>query len=477
MRESVLKKVPRVLKEKLDGTKRYVAAVSGGADSIALAEGLWQAGFTFAVCHVEHGIRGQESLEDAQFVEAFCRQREIPFYCKTVRAVELSEKEKLSLEDAARRLRYESLVRCADEFRADFILTAHHKDDQAETFLLRLLRGSGTRGLGAIRFQRGRILRPLLSLTGKELRDYCSEQGIVWREDRTNQDLKYARNRVRNILMPLLKENFSPSVTDILCRTAENLRTDSFFLEKLAEKELQNRILPVSSGQKGALDTAGWEKIPEALRFRILRLFWQKAGGEQELSALNLHNLELLIEKRRSGKKILLPGSWQALHSYDKLLIFPSDYLGTLKKDGLWLHEIPWDRIPCAGESGNAKKTVIPFPDGRRAELCVRRGEPSYKYRYQMIYPLAPLQQMGDALTFRYRKPEDRIFPLKGTGHKTLKKYLIECRVPVEVRNRLVVLAIGSEILWIPGIANARWAMENHTDHQSQDWLFIKITK
>ena len=477
MRESVLKKVPRVLKEKLDGTKRYVAAVSGGADSLALAEGLWQAGFTFAVCHVEHGIRGRESLEDAQFVEAFCRQRDIPFYCKTVRAVELSEKEKLSLEDAARRLRYESLVQCADEIRADFILTAHQKDDQAETFLLRLLRGSGTRGLGAIRFQRDRILRPLLSLTGKELRDYCSEQGIVWREDRTNQDLKYARNRVRNILMPLLKESFSPSVTDILCRTAENLRTDSLFLEKLAEKELQNRILPVSSGQNGALDTAGWEKIPEALRFRLLRLFWQKAGGEQELSALNLHDLEKLIEKRRSGKKILLPDSWQALHSYDKLLIFPSEYLDALQKDDLWFYKIPWNRLLSESGSEDAGNPEISLPDGRRAELCIRRGEPSYTYRNQMIYPLTQLQQMGEVLTFRYRKPEDRIFPLKGTGHKTLKKYLIECRVPVEIRNRLVVLAIGSEILWIPGIANARWALEDHADHQSQDWLFIKIIK
>jgi len=474
MRESVLKKVPRVLKEKLDGTKKYVAAVSGGADSVALAEGLWQAGFTFAVCHVEHGIRGRESLEDAEFVEAFCRERDIPFYCKTVRAVELSEREKLSLEDAARRLRYEALLRCADEIRADFILTAHQKDDQAETFLLRLLRGSGTRGLGAIRFQRDRILRPLLSLTGKELRDYCSGRGIAWREDRTNQDLTYARNRVRNVLVPLLKENFSPSVTDILCRTAEHLRTDSLYLEKLAEKELRNRILPVSSGQKGALDTAGWEKIPEALRFRMLRLFWQNAGGEQELSSLNLHDLELLIEKRRSGKKILLPGSWQALHSYDKLLIFPSEYLDTLKKDG-WFYEIPWDQIPRESGSGNAKKAVVPFPDGRMAELCIRRGKPSYKYRYQMIYPLAPLQRMGGALTFRYRKPEDQIFPLKGTGHKTLKKYLIECRVPVETRNRLVVLAIGSEILWIPGIANAGWDPDGYADDRSRDWLFINI--
>ena len=179
MKETILEKLPRILGSTLDKTKKYVAAVSGGADSLALADGLYQAGFHFTVCHVEHGIRGEESLEDARFVEAFCKQRDIPFCCKQVRVPELKEKEKLSMEDAARRLRYQALNRCAVETGADFILTAHQKDDQAETFLLRLLRGSGTRGLGAIRFRRGRILRPLLPFSAEELRSYCDKRGIT----------------------------------------------------------------------------------------------------------------------------------------------------------------------------------------------------------------------------------------------------------------------------------------------------------
>ena len=252
MKSTVLEAVPRTLRKKLDRTKKYVAAVSGGADSLALAEGLWQAGFDFVVCHVEHGIRGQESLEDARFVEAFCQSRNIPFCCKTVRAPEYRVQEKLSLEDAARQLRYEALAQCADEVGADFILTAHQKDDQAETFLLRLLRGSGTRGLGSIPFRRERIMRPLLSLTGQELREYCRARHIEWREDRTNQDLHYARNRVRKLVIPLLEENFSPAVTDILCRTAAHLQTDSLFLEQLAAEELQQRLrVPAASRTAG----------------------------------------------------------------------------------------------------------------------------------------------------------------------------------------------------------------------------------
>ncbi|MBQ8919793.1 MAG: tRNA lysidine(34) synthetase TilS [Acidaminococcaceae bacterium] len=474
MKSTVLEAVPRTLRKKLDRTKKYVAAVSGGADSLALAEGLWQAGFDFVVCHVEHGIRGQESLEDARFVEAFCQSRNIPFCCKTVRAPEYRVQEKLSLEDAARQLRYEALAQCADEVGADFILTAHQKDDQAETFLLRLLRGSGTRGLGSIPFRRERIMRPLLSLTGQELREYCRTRHIEWREDRTNQDLHYARNRVRKLVIPLLEENFSPAVTDILCRTAAHLQTDSLFLEQLAAEELQQRLRVPAASQKGVLLAADWDQIPAALRFRVLRQFWQKAGGRQELSGLNLEDMEQLIGKKSSGKKILLPDSWQALYSYDKLILFSSDNMQAVQQND-WQCMIRWDEIPRAASAAGEEGLECRFPDGRKARLCIVQGMPAYTYRRQMVYPLDRLQRLGGFLSFRHRNPGDRIFPLKGTGHKTLKKYLMECRIPVEHRDELVVAAVGSEIVWLPGLANARWPEADEQDCRFRDWLFINL--
>ena len=115
MKKTVLDKVPRILREKLDRSKNYVAAVSGGADSLAMADALQRCGFRFTVCHVEHGIRGRESLEDARYVEAFCRKMGIAFCCKAVDAQKLRENEKMSLEDAARRLRYQALFQCAEE--------------------------------------------------------------------------------------------------------------------------------------------------------------------------------------------------------------------------------------------------------------------------------------------------------------------------------------------------------------------------
>jgi len=478
MKETVLDKVPRILREKLDITKRYVAAVSGGADSLALADALQRCGFRFAVCHVEHGIRGRESREDAFYVEKFCRQRGIIFCCKHVDARELQEKEKLSLEDAARRLRYQALFQCAEETGADFILTAHQKDDQAETFLLRLLRGSGTRGLGAIRFRQNRILRPLLSLSATELRQYCTDRNIAWREDATNEDLYFARNRIRKVLIPLLEEKFAPSVTDILCRTADHLQTDGLYLEEMAADELQKRWIAPVGERNGVLQVGGWENVPPALRFRILRQFWHRAGAVAELSGTNLDDLGQLIENHVSGKKILLPGSWQALYSYDKLLLFSGDKLKGLLNPDSWKYAVSLTGLSEALPGHGTGMLEVPFPDHMTAQLCIVKNRPTYRYRVQMVYPLRLLDRLGDTLTFRYRQAGDRISPLKGTGHKTLKKYLIECKVPVEDRDRLVVAAVGNEIVWIPGIANARWdAGQTGSEDPAleQGWLFINI--
>ena len=478
MKESVLDKVPRILREKLDINLKYVAAVSGGADSLALADGLQRCGFDFAVCHVEHGIRANDSLEDAAYVEEFCWKRGIAFYCRHVDVQALREKEKLSLEDAARRLRYQALFQCAKETGAGFILTAHQKDDQAETFLLRLLRGSGTRGLGAILFKRDRVLRPLLSLSAIELRQYCRERGIVWREDATNEDLRYVRNRIRNVLIPLLEKSFSSAVTDILCRTAEHLQTDGQYLEKLAAEEFEKRWIAPTGKRKEGLQLAEWDKVPTALRSRILQQFWYFSGAQAELSGTNLNDLETLIERKTSGRKILLPGSWQALCSYDKLLLFPEDTVTGKQKDQDWEYSVDLQRF---SGSLRCKVTFVEelcFPDYGTAQLYIAKDMPAYRYREQMVYPLRELKRLGDKLVFRYRQPGDRIFPLKGTGHKTLKKYLIECRVPVEDRERLVVAAVRNEIIWIPGIANARWETEQISSEdpvREQGWLFINI--
>ena len=193
------------------------------------------------------------------------------------------------------------------------------------------------------------------------------------------------------------------------------------------------------------------------------------------MSGANLGDMEQLVENHSSGKKILLPGSWQALCSYDKLLLFSSEDWQHLQDKYEWSHVIYWEEILFKSDEARRNCTEVRFPDGRTALLSIMEEMPAYTYRAQMVYPLNGLEKLGNCLEFRYRKPGDRIYPLKGTGHKSLKKYLIECRVPVENRDRLVVAAVGSEIVWIPDIANARWLPEEETNSRKQGWLFINI--
>jgi tRNA(Ile)-lysidine synthase len=211
----------------------------------------------------------------------------------------------------------------------------------------------------------------------------------------------------------------------------------------------------------------------------VLRRFWNASGAPEELSGANLEDLEQLIVNRSGGKKILLPGSWQALYSYDKLILFSEDNARTLQQDDGWSCAVDLTGLSVGlSDGGSTEIEEIPFPDHRVAQISVIKERPAYQYRTQMAYPLARLKCLGNTLVFRYRQPGDRIFPLKGTGHKTLKKYLIECRVPVEERNRLVVAAAGNEIVWIPGLANARWEEQNGSSEvpaREQGWLFINI--
>lgn len=511
---SLTERLPLRLRQILDPTKKYMAAVSGGADSLALADALLHGGLRFSVCHVEHGIRGEDSLRDARFVEAFCRERGIPFYLKPVQAIAFSEKHNLSLEAAARQLRYEALFQCAAEDHADFILTAHQKDDQAETFLLRLLRGSGTRGLGAIRFRRDQVLRPLLGFTGEELRDYCRERGLSWQEDITNEDLRYTRNRVRKILLPLLKQNFSPAVIEVLCRTAEHLQTDEEYLEAAASQELKRRLLPDSpegSTPLVRITAKDWARVSPALRFRVLRQFWQLSGGKKELSGRNLRDMSLLAERGRSGKKILLPDSWQLVYAYGKLILLPPEKTGVflcypegagepdnshcnhdpagkhIEQPGKsrqplaeniqpaegWNCQIPWDTIPSDGSISE-----LFLPDGHRVQLTLCGEKPSYIYRQQAVFPLALARAAGETLTFRYRQGGDRFRPLKGVGHKSLKRFFIDAKVPRELRVRQIIAAAGQEVLWLPGLANAGWkdsAPEAGDISQPESWLFMNL--
>ena len=281
-----------------------LCAVSGGRDSVCLLHYLANLapdrGFSVAAAHLNHKMR-PEAQRDEDFVRALCRKLDVPFYTEAVPVYETAEQWGLGVEETGRRLRYDFLQRTADTIGAERIATAHHAQDQAETVLLNLLRGTGPEGLAGIPPVRGRIVRPLLQTSRREIEDYLEEHGLSHVEDSTNQDTHYARNRLRRELWPQM-EAINPALTRAIGRTAEILRSENPYLDRLAAD-----YLPQSGT---ALETARLLSAPEALRPRILRLLLQRLpGGKRDVSAVHI---DALLALAVGGGTLDLPGEMQA---------------------------------------------------------------------------------------------------------------------------------------------------------------------
>jgi tRNA(Ile)-lysidine synthase len=234
-------------------------AVSGGRDSMALLHLMLEVGISFSVAHLDHGIRADSSL-DADFVREVCLKLEKPFFSERVNIPEIAAKRSWSLEEAARKVRYEFLTRTAKKSNSSAILTAHHLEDNAETVLMQLLRGTA-RSLG-IPARRGLILRPMLEISKHELKKFLLERGLTWREDSSNTDVTYTRNWVRLELMPKLLERY-PKAAESLARYGVLARDEDVFLEELVAK------IPI---------WANLSREPKILQRRYIRRQFESAG-------------------------------------------------------------------------------------------------------------------------------------------------------------------------------------------------------
>lgn len=306
----------RTLQSFLRRDGHYLLAVSGGADSMALAGAcavLQSEGWgRYSVCHVEHGLRGQEALDDMALVQGFCARRGLPCYARHVDAAGEAAARHLSVEAAARRLRYGALREVLAQAGADAIVTAHNGDDQAETVLLRLLRGAGTAGLGGIRPLTSLAVRPLLGFSHEQLRQYCRLQGIAYCHDSTNDDVRYTRNRVRHQLLPLLERDFNGEVRAALRRTARLLQEDEACLARAAERLYEECFADGAAGQVRLLAGPLIQAEP-ALRKRALRQAYFAVAG-RELDFERTETLDKLLLAKRGGSLLQLPGGVQAAY-------------------------------------------------------------------------------------------------------------------------------------------------------------------
>ena len=315
-------RLQKVLKSQLAKDEHYLLAVSGGADSLALAHCCAQLAAqgwgAYSVCHVEHGLRGAEALRDMQLVERFCAEYKLPCFVEHVDVHALADAEHLSTEDAARRLRYDALRRVAAKVGASAIVTAHHEGDQAETVLLRLLRGAGLDGLAAMRPRQGDIIRPLLELPRAFLEQYCEANSLAYCHDSTNDDTAYTRNSIRKELLPLLAERYNAEIVRALARTATLLSEDADLLTSLAD----SAYMRLARRETDVLTLALKQLLaePRPIRLRVLRRAYFELGGA-ELSFERSQALDEACERRSGGKLIQLPGRITAVIK-NKQIIF-----------------------------------------------------------------------------------------------------------------------------------------------------------
>ena len=290
-----------------------VVAVSGGADSVALLAALRRLAAPAAVgnlivAHLNHRLRGDESEGDEAFVVAVAKRLGVRCETRRVDVAASAAARGVGLEEAAREARYEFFLDVARRYGARYVVTAHTLDDQAETVLLRVLRGSGSDGLAGIpeRSPDGRVVRPLLAASRAQILDYATRVGLHWREDPSNRSAAYARSRLRTRWLPGLANDFNPGLLRALGRLAEAQRRDAEWMESLVEREAEKRF----RSEAGAIwiEPGGWAELPEALALRLARRALRSAGIARDVSNIHLARVVQFLRDAAPGRAIELPG-------------------------------------------------------------------------------------------------------------------------------------------------------------------------
>jgi tRNA(Ile)-lysidine synthase len=408
--------------------ERVLAALSGGPDSVALLDALLllapRHGFAVTAAHLDHGLR-DGSADDASFCVELSARLGVALVCGRADVRSRARREGRGVEAAAREERYAFLRRVGKDVGATRIALAHTRDDQAETLLMRLLRGAGRSGLSAMRLRSGCLWRPLLGVPRAQVLEHLALRGLDHREDPTNRDPAHLRNRVRHELLPLIEARFNPSVRAALARLAGLLADETRLIDSAARRRLGRIVV-----EHGALrvEIERLNALPPALRRAALRHVLRRAGGLRGVSARHVEELlQLAAAPAPSGRRLALPGGREASFSFGVLRVAPArpaprPFAYRLPVPGRV--ELPGGLAlaaqPCDGAlTSNGTTAVVALP--------------------------------AEGLEVRTRRPGDRI--LERGREISLRRYLMAARVPAEERAALPLVAAGRRVLWLPGLA------------------------
>ena len=398
-------------------------ALSGGSDSMALLRFLLSQaenfGFSVIALNVEHGIRGQSSLNDTEFVKDYCKKNNIPLLSYSADCVSYAKKQKLSLEQAARKLRYDCFFDAISKGKCDKVATAHHMGDNAESVLFNLFRGTGLKGVSGIEENfRGKIIRPFINTEKSEIMRYVSENNIPFVTDETNFSDDYSRNFIRLNIMPKIREVF-PEAERSIARFAEIARRDDLYLDNIAKSSL--------------LSFDDREEIPlpedDAVLCRAAVIALRRLGLEKDWEKAHIDAV-CALKDMKNGSKAVLPKNFVAIREYDKIVIY----------------KMPPAR-PDAGAAQPFSVGITLFGGNKITVEEVDGLDINLKSGFY-----ADRDKIPDTAVIRYFLPKD-MFTKFGGGTKKLCDYFTDRKIPQRLREHIPLLADGSTVLVIFGIA------------------------
>lgn len=410
---------------------KLLLAVSGGSDSLGLlclfSKLRLQSSITLLCCHVNHGLRGEESDRDEALVKDICLKLNVPLICRRVQVEAGGD-----LENRARAARFEALYQVLELYRFDYIVLGHQQEDQAETILMNMFRGTGINGMAGIRAKQNRLLHPLLDFTREELEAIVNECGFVWAVDATNEDIGFKRNYLRQELIPYIRTNFAPDILDKLALLAQVMDdADAYFRAQAATRFKKRRL--ESEPALASFPIKGLQKLGDTeLYYFFKHCYSQMCGQEMDFFTSHFRAIKALMEGGGSAM-LHLSNDVVVYREYDVL----SFSCGELEVPELQEQTVEEDRVWAV--FGNYRFQF------KNLKLLPQSYEPSENN------VILDADAINWPLTIRSRKPGDRFVPSGMNNHKKLKDFFIDSKVPQRLRDQVPIIADGERILWVVG--------------------------
>lgn len=413
--------------------------VSGGPDSMVLLYVLRDIQndikFNLLVAHVNHGIRDKESDGDELYVKDVCKKMNIPIYSTKVNMNEYAKKHKLSSEEAGREIRYKFFREKLMKIGGGKIAVAHNKNDQAETLILRFIRGTGIDGLKGMEYKNNDIIRPLLDVSRDEIEKYCKDNNINPRIDKTNKETKYRRNKVRLELIPYIEKNFNTGIIDTLVRTSRIMQTDSDFLNEYSSNKYKT-ILVKEEKDKVILDNEKFLGLHKGIKARVLRYSIEKLFGYLKgIEEKNINDILDLSSSKNTGKSLYIGNNVRVKINYNELIL---ERITTENKVE-FREKLDTNSFVC-----------IECINTRFAARVINRNDYNINLKDRFI-KYFDYDKIKGNLLIRNRKQGDRFIPLGMKGKKKIKDFFIDEKIPRDKRDKIPLIVDEEDVLWVVG--------------------------